>query len=201
MVCTRYVSPSWFQVPPSGPDGPLGGPTESPQVRARGGDPHKKPTYRTALPGTAAIMVLLALTSLYAGSAGLAILKLPVVRASTDLLKSGRSVVRLRPLPTHHLHRSPPDDRRLRWSSDRFGTVLTRVPGCAAECRSVRGGNLWGDPERGFVGFCGALPCSAALGGLAAERDLMAESAHTPVPLPTASVTSGTPRPFMAVSS
>jgi len=27
-------------------------PTESPQVRVRGGDPHKKPTYRTALPGT-----------------------------------------------------------------------------------------------------------------------------------------------------
>ena len=49
MVCTRHVSPSWFRVPPSGPDGPLGGPTESPQVRASGGDPHKKPAY--VLPG------------------------------------------------------------------------------------------------------------------------------------------------------
>ena len=38
--------------PAQRPDGPLGGPTESPQVRARDGDPHKKPTYRTALPGT-----------------------------------------------------------------------------------------------------------------------------------------------------
>jgi hypothetical protein len=34
---------------------------------------------------------MLALTSLYAGSAGLTILKLPVVRAGTDLLKSGSS--------------------------------------------------------------------------------------------------------------
>jgi hypothetical protein len=33
----------------------------------------------------------LALTGLYAGSIGLAMLKLPVVRASTDLLASGSS--------------------------------------------------------------------------------------------------------------
>ena len=44
--------------------------------------------------GTGANMAMLALTSLYAGSAGLTILKLPVVRAGTDLLKSGRSTVR-----------------------------------------------------------------------------------------------------------
>jgi len=33
-------------------DRPAGVPTESPQVRARGGDPHRKPTDETALPGT-----------------------------------------------------------------------------------------------------------------------------------------------------
>jgi len=36
-------------------------------------------------------MALLALTGLYAGSAGLTILKLPAVRSGTDLLKSGSS--------------------------------------------------------------------------------------------------------------
>ena len=43
-------------------------------------------------------MALLALTSLYAGSAGLTILKLPVVRAGTDLLKSGRLANPMLPL-------------------------------------------------------------------------------------------------------
>jgi len=38
-------------------------------------------------------MALLALTSLYAGSAGLTLLTAPVVRASTDLLKSGSSAI------------------------------------------------------------------------------------------------------------
>jgi hypothetical protein len=40
--------------------------------------------------GTAANMALLALTSLYAGSAGLTPLTAPVVRAATDLLLTGR---------------------------------------------------------------------------------------------------------------
>src|SRR5450755_2150162 len=59
-------------------------PTESPRTKR----------HSPAHGGTGAKMALLALTSLYAGSAGLAILKLPVVRASTDPLKSGRSTVR-----------------------------------------------------------------------------------------------------------
>src|ERR1017187_2414384 len=56
-------------------------PTESPRTKRH------SPVHG----GTGAKMALLALTSLYAGSARLTILKLPAVRASTDLLKSGRS--------------------------------------------------------------------------------------------------------------
>src|SRR5947209_3926215 len=59
-------------------------PTESPRTKR----------HSPAHGGTDAKMVLLALTSLYAGSAGLTILKLPVVRSGIDLLKSGRSAVR-----------------------------------------------------------------------------------------------------------
>ena len=56
-------------------------PTESPRTKR----------HSPAHGGTGGNVALLALTSLYAGSAGLAILKLPAVRASTDLLKSGSS--------------------------------------------------------------------------------------------------------------
>ena len=64
--------------------------------RPRPAAPTKTPRTERHYPvqdGTAASMVLLALTSLYAGSAGLTPLTAPVVRAATDLLKSGRSCV------------------------------------------------------------------------------------------------------------
>src|ERR1035441_10406910 len=54
-------------------------PTESPRTKR----------HSPAHGGTGAKMASLALTSLYAGSTGLTVLELPVVRASTDLLKSG----------------------------------------------------------------------------------------------------------------
>ena len=60
-------------------------PTESPQAKR----------HSPAHDGTDANMPLPPLTGLYAGSAGLTILKLPVVRAATDLLLSGRSRVRV----------------------------------------------------------------------------------------------------------
>ena len=60
-------------------------PTESPRTKR----------HSPAHDGTDANMPLPPLTGLYAGSAGLTILKLPVVRAATDLLLSGRSRVRV----------------------------------------------------------------------------------------------------------
>jgi hypothetical protein len=61
-------------------------PTESPRTKR----------HSPAHDGTDATMPLSPLTGLYAGSAGLAMLKLLVVRAGTDLLVSGRSAVRIR---------------------------------------------------------------------------------------------------------
>jgi hypothetical protein len=82
----------------------------SPQIPHKSGSAVRFPTesprtkrHSPAQDGTGANMALLALTSLYAGSAGLAILKLPVVRASTDLLKSGRSGGSTPPLTTYHI--------------------------------------------------------------------------------------------------
>jgi hypothetical protein len=60
-------------------------PTESPRTKR----------HSPAHDGTDANMPLPPLTGLYAGSAGLTILKLPVVRAATGLLLSGRSRVRV----------------------------------------------------------------------------------------------------------
>ena len=60
-------------------------PTESPRTKR----------HSPAHGGTAANMALVALTGLYAGSAGLAMLKLCVARSGTDLLLSGRSKVRI----------------------------------------------------------------------------------------------------------
>ena len=75
------------------------GPTEFPQVRSTAWFPTESPRTKRHSPahgGTDANMPLLALTGLYAGSAGLTMLKLPVVLAGTDLLVSGRSAVRIR---------------------------------------------------------------------------------------------------------
>jgi hypothetical protein len=73
-------------------------PHRIPTSPGRGGGSPQNPHGRNGIPRyTAARMLtwpLLALTSLYAGSAGLTIVKLPVVRSGTDLLKSGRSAVR-----------------------------------------------------------------------------------------------------------
>ena len=46
------MSRSWFQVPPRGPDGPLGAPQSPHKSAPAPGGAHKNPTYRTALPGT-----------------------------------------------------------------------------------------------------------------------------------------------------
>jgi hypothetical protein len=61
-------------------------PTQNPRTRR----------HSPAHGGTAATMALLPLIGLYAGSAGLARLTAPVVRAATGLLVSGRSAVRIR---------------------------------------------------------------------------------------------------------
>ena len=82
-VCQAEVSRAARIVNP----GPVDVPTESPRTKR----------HSPAQGGTGAKVALLALTSLYAGSAGLTTVELPVVRASTDLLKSGRSAVRPRP--------------------------------------------------------------------------------------------------------
>src|ERR1700746_1034117 len=97
MVCIRHVSPSWFQVPPSGRTGLWAAPQNPHKSAPAAAIPTKNPRTERHYPaqdGTGVNMALLALTSLYAGSAGLTILKLPVVRAGTDLLISGRSTVR-----------------------------------------------------------------------------------------------------------
>jgi hypothetical protein len=124
--------------------------------------PTKSPRTKRHSPahgGTGANMTLLALTSLYAGSAGLAILKLPVVRTSTDLLKSGRSAVRPCPLTTSTSTGIPAPEWGFRCSVDRSAQFYQ-------ECRGVPRsavlsvGFLWGGSRTRtcgiFVGLAGA---------------------------------------------
>jgi hypothetical protein len=101
-------------------------PTESPRTKR----------HSPAHDGTDANMPLPPLTGLYAGSAGLTILKLPVVRAGTDLLKSGRSIFQ----------------RFLRYCIDAAGSSMLSSSGCSPG----RGtGPCW--PQASAVGIDGLL--------------------------------------------
>ena len=93
--------------PPGDAQGVRGVPTDSPQMAGSGGEDHKIPRTKrhfSILGGMVANMATSALTSLYAGSAGLTRLPAGTLPAMTELLVSGRSAVRSRspaPGPRH----------------------------------------------------------------------------------------------------
>ena len=90
----RYVPQGRPGVPPRRLTGLRASPQNPHKPASAAAIPTENPRTKRHYPaqdGTAASMTLLALTGLYAGSAGLTILKLPVVRSGTDLLLNGSS--------------------------------------------------------------------------------------------------------------